>query len=136
MKGHCTILDISYRKNTRKRDIAELLMIKVIRPSLNEKEKSVEFFTKISIQGLYQKHCTVCRTCANLTTVILQFALQRYLCIVVMKMSFLIFIILLQFPLGKLACTNSLMRFNNCIFCMLFYSIADCEKVFNNVLKF
>ena len=53
MKGHCTILDINYRNNTRKRKIAEVLMIKVIRPSLNEKEKSVEFCTKISIQGLY-----------------------------------------------------------------------------------
>ena len=42
VKGDFTILDSGYRNNTRKRKIVEALMIKVIRPSLNAKEKSVE----------------------------------------------------------------------------------------------
>ena len=42
MKGDFIILDSGFRNNTRKRKIGEALMIKVIRPSLNTKEKSVE----------------------------------------------------------------------------------------------
>ena len=42
VKGDFTILDSGYRNNTRKRKIAEALTIKVIKPSLNSKEKSVE----------------------------------------------------------------------------------------------
>ena len=42
VKGDFTILDSVYRNNTRKRKIAEALMIKVKKPSLNAKEKSVE----------------------------------------------------------------------------------------------
>ena len=42
VKSDFTILDSGYRSNTRKRKIAEALIIKVIRPSLNAKEKSVE----------------------------------------------------------------------------------------------
>ena len=42
VKGDFTILDSGYRNNTRKRKIAEALMIKVIRPSLNVNEKSME----------------------------------------------------------------------------------------------
>ena len=42
VKGDFTILNSGYRKNTRQRKIAEALMIKVKRPSLNAKEKSVE----------------------------------------------------------------------------------------------
>ena len=42
MKGDLTILDSGYRNNTRKRKIAEALMIKIIKPSLNAKEKSVK----------------------------------------------------------------------------------------------
>ena len=42
VKGGFTILDSGYRNNTRKRKTTEALMIKVIRPSLNTKEKSVE----------------------------------------------------------------------------------------------
>ena len=37
-----TILDSGYRNNTRKTKTAEVLMIKLIRPSLNAKENSVE----------------------------------------------------------------------------------------------
>ena len=43
VKGDFTILNSGYRNNTRKRHIAEALMIKVIKPSPNAKEKSVEF---------------------------------------------------------------------------------------------
>ena len=53
MKGHCTILDIGYRNNTRKSKIAEALMIKVIRPSLNEKEKSVELKSNVNSAQKY-----------------------------------------------------------------------------------
>ena len=42
VKGNFTMLDSGYRNNTRKRKIAEALMIKVIRVSLNSKEISVE----------------------------------------------------------------------------------------------
>ena len=42
MKSDFTILDSGYRTNTRKRKIAKAVMIKIIRPSLNAKEKSVE----------------------------------------------------------------------------------------------
>ena len=42
VKGDFTILDSGYRNKTRKRKIVEALMIKVIKPSLNAKEKSVE----------------------------------------------------------------------------------------------
>ena len=61
LKDDSTILDSGYRKNTRKRKIAEGLMIKVIRLSLNFKEKSVEknflierqLCMQMSIQELY-----------------------------------------------------------------------------------
>ena len=42
VKGDFTILDGGYRNNTRKGKIVEALMIKVIRPCLNVKEKSEE----------------------------------------------------------------------------------------------
>ena len=42
VKSDFTISDSGHRSNTRKRKIAEALIIKVIRPSLNAKEKSVE----------------------------------------------------------------------------------------------
>ena len=42
VKGDLTIVDNGYRNNTRKRKIAKALTIKVIRPSINAKEKSVE----------------------------------------------------------------------------------------------
>ena len=61
LKDDSTILDSGYRKNTRKRKIAEGLMIKAIRLSLNFKEKSVEknflierqLCMQMSIQELY-----------------------------------------------------------------------------------
>ena len=42
VKGDFARLDSGYRNNTRKRKIAEALMIKVKKPSLNAKEKSAE----------------------------------------------------------------------------------------------
>ena len=42
VKGDFTILESGHRSNTRKRKIAEALMTKVIKSSLNAKEKSVE----------------------------------------------------------------------------------------------
>ena len=42
VKGHFPILNSGYKNNTRKRKTAEALMIKVIRSSLNAKEKPVE----------------------------------------------------------------------------------------------
>ena len=42
VKGDFTIVDSDYRNNTRKRKIVEALMIRVKKPSLNAKEKSVE----------------------------------------------------------------------------------------------
>ena len=61
LKDDSTILDSGYRKKKRKRKIAEGLMIKVIRLSLNFKEKSVEknflierqLCMQMSIQELY-----------------------------------------------------------------------------------
>ena len=42
VKSDFTILDRGYRSNTRKRKIAEGLIVKDIRPSLNATEKSME----------------------------------------------------------------------------------------------
>ena len=42
VKNDFTILESGHRSNTRKRKIAEALMTKVIKPSLNAKEISVE----------------------------------------------------------------------------------------------
>ena len=42
VKSDFTILGSGYRSKTRKKKIAEVIIIKVIRPSLNSKEKSVE----------------------------------------------------------------------------------------------
>ena len=57
VKDDFTKLEGGYRNNTHKRKIAETLMIKVIRPSLNTKEKSVEL--KL-FNGLSTLHTNVC----------------------------------------------------------------------------
>ena len=57
VKDDFTKLEGGYRNNTHKRKIAETLMIKVIRPSLNTKEKSVEL--KL-LNGLSTLHTNVC----------------------------------------------------------------------------
>ena len=57
VKDDFTKLEGGYRNNTQKRKIAETLMIKVIRLSLNTKEKSVEL--KL-FNGLSTLHTNVC----------------------------------------------------------------------------
>ena len=57
VKVNVTILDISNRNNKCKRKIAEKLMVKVIRPSLNGKEKSVEL--KL-LSWMSTRHTNVC----------------------------------------------------------------------------
>ena len=57
VKDDFTKLEGGYRNNTHKRKIAETLMIKVIRPSLNTKEKSAEL--KL-FNGLSTLHTNVC----------------------------------------------------------------------------
>ena len=57
VKDDFTKLDSGYRNNTHERKIAEALMIKVIRPSLNAKEKSVELRL---FNGLSTLHTTAC----------------------------------------------------------------------------
>ena len=57
VKDDFTKLESGYRNNTHKRKIAEALMIKVIRPSLNAKEKSVKLRL---FNGLSTLHTTVC----------------------------------------------------------------------------
>ena len=42
VKSDFNMLDNGYRSSTRKRKISEVLIIEVVRPSLNAKEKSVE----------------------------------------------------------------------------------------------
>ena len=79
----------------------------------------------------YSCICRIFGACPNLTTALPRFVTRDTTdacCIVVMTISFLIinFYHFIAVPIGK-TCSKSLMRFNNCIFYMLFYFIADFE---------
>ena len=126
-----------------KRKITEALMIKVIRPSLNAKEKSLELklfnwksilhtnvLSKYTLETLHwmwdlskfdNRDTTVCSS-----------EILVYSCYgnVIINFSFFIAV-----PIAK-TCSKSLMIFSNCFLYMLLYFIAECEQVFNNVIKF
>ena len=80
VKDDFTKLEGGYRNNTHKRKIAETLMIKVIRLSLNTKEKSVELKLFNGLSTLHKNVCSRTRSIAfirhgnypNLTTEIRQ----------------------------------------------------------------
>ena len=143
MKGDFTILNSGYRNNTRKKKTAEALMMKVIRPSLNAKENSVgqKFFNWTSTLPLnvYSKPLLeTLHSAQNLSkldnsdTALCSSEIFVYNCYENAIFNFFYFIAV---QIGK-TCSESLMRFNNCIFFyMLFCFIAGCEQVFH-VLKF
>ena len=138
-----SILDSGYRNKNRKRKIAEELMIKVIRPSLNSKEKSVElklFNSTLTLHtNIYSR--SILETLHwlwdlskfdNSDTTVCSSEKLVCSCYINVIFNFYYFIVV---PIGE-TCSKSLMRFNNCIFNMFFYFITDCEEVFHNVLKF
>ena len=136
MKSDFTILDSGYRTNTRKRKIAKAVMIKIIRPSLNVKEKSVELKlfdwastlqtnvysrsipeTLHSVWGDFSKF-------DNSETKVCSSEIRMYSCYDKVIFNFHC---LVAVPIGK-TCSKSLMKFNNCIFYILFYFIATVSK--------
>ena len=138
MKGDFTILNSSYRNNTRKKKTAEALMMKAIRPSLNAKENSVElnFFNWTSTLPLnvYSKSLLeTLHSAQNLSkldnsdTALCSSEIFVYNCYENAIFNFFYFIAV---QIGK-TCSESLMRFNNCIFFyMLFCSLLTVSKFF------
>ena len=64
VKDDFTKLEGGYSNNTHKRKITEALMIKVVRPSLNTKEKSVELKLFNGISTLHTIVCSYTRSIA------------------------------------------------------------------------
>ena len=120
-----------------------MLIINIIRPSLNAKEKSVElslFNSTLALHtNIYSR--SILETLhwlwdlskfGNSDTTVCSSEKLVYSCYKSLIFNFYYFIVVL---IGE-TCSKSLMRFNNCIFNIFFYFIADCEDVFHNVLKF
>ena len=143
VKGDFTILDGGYRNNTCKGKIVEALMIKVIRPCLNVKEKSEELklfnWTSILDTNVYSMYILGTLHWMwdlfkfdNSDTTVCSSKILVYNCYDNVIFNFYYFVAV---PIGK-TCSKSFTIFNNCISYMLYYFIADCEQVFYNVLRF
>ena len=126
-----------------KRKIAEALMIKVIRSSLNAKEKSakLKLFNWKSILHTNVSSKYILETLHwmwdlskfdNSDTTVYSSEILVYSCYdnFIINCSFFIAV-----PIGK-TCSKSFMIFSSCFLYMLLYFIAECEQVFDDVIKF